>query len=144
MSNQPQFDVADLDEFKRRPDIEAKIGTVIRFTKGRWMRVLAASDRNPRWIARRLRIREDLRQLPPDLDEEQLQHIMAPHYAEALVIDWGGWKSGDGTNLPCTPEVVTFVLRNGTDVYRAVHKVVQSDENFRGAEIEVATREVGN
>lgn len=144
MSNQPQFDVADLDEFMRRPDIESEIGTMVRFTRGRWMRVLAATDRNPRWVSRRKRIQEDLRQLPPDLTEEQLQHVMAPHYAEALIKEWGGWKASNGTELPLTTELATFVLRKGTDIYRAVHQVVQDDKNFRGAEIEVATREVGN
>lgn len=143
MSDNPKFDVADLDEFERKPEIESRIGTVMHFTKGRWMRVLAATDRNPRWIARRKRIQEDLRQLPPDLTEDQLKDVMAPHYAAALIIDWGGWKSGDGTDLPLTPELATFVLRK-IDIYRAVQKTVTDDLNFRGAEIEVVTKEVGN
>lgn len=140
--NDYSFD--DVDELQRQPEIEGTVGTVIDFPGERWIRVLAASDKNPKWKARQKIVGEGSRRLRnAEASDEKYRAFMVPHLAEALCIEWGGWKSG-GTEIPFSTEACKALLMKADDVYRGVLDVVSDDKKFRGARVEVVVAQAGN
>lgn len=133
----------DIDDLQRKPEIEGKEGTLVEFPGGRWIRVLAASDNNPKWVARRKAIAAGTRRLAgAEANDARYRAFIVPFFAEALVIGWGGWKS-KGVELPYTPAACVALLLKADDVYAALSATVYDDKKFRGDKIEVVIAEAG-
>lgn len=133
----------DIDDLQRKRDIEGKTGTPIYFPGERWIQVLAASDANPKWLARRKIIAEGTRRLAnAEANDGRYRAFIVPHIAEALCIGWGGWKV-NGVEIEFSTEACKALLLKADDVYAAVTQVMYDDKKFRGDRIEVLTKEAG-
>lgn len=133
-----------IEELQRKPDIEGKIGSVIDLPGGRWLRVLAASDNNPKWVARRKIVSEATRRMSnADVSDERYRKFMVPHLAEALVIDWGGIKT-DGVEIPFSVEACKAFLMVADDAFTAITEIIYDNKKFRGDRIEVIVENAGN
>jgi hypothetical protein len=142
--NEPQYKFDGIDELKRKPEIEGKTGTVIWLPGGRWIRVLCASDANPKWLAYRKIVNEGtVRLASAEAGDERYRQFVVPYYAKALCIEWGGWTSS-GVEVPFSEEAVTAAMLQADDVFRAVHATVRDDKNFRGQHVEAVVKEAGN
>src|SRR3954447_18438214 len=139
--DQPQYTFDGIDDLKRNREIEGKTGTVIYFPGGRWIRVLCASDANPKWLAYRKIVNEGtVRLANAEAGDERYREFVAPYYAKALCTDWGGWKT-DGIEIPFSEEAVTAAMLQADDVFRTIHAIVRDDKNFRGQHVEAVVRE---
>ncbi len=133
----------DVEEFKRRPEIEAK-GAIFGFPGGRkkrWMRVAAATDNNPFWRAERDRIVKHLNDLqtaeaPAEVEKEYL----AEKFAKLLVRDWGGWEAA-GVEIPFSAEAVFALLMQTDDPYKLLRGVVFDDGKFRNERADLVIAE---
>lgn len=139
--NDPTFSFDDVDGLQRKPDIEGKTGTVVDFPGDRWIRVLAASDNNPRWKPRMKIVSEGTRRLSnAQASNKRYREFIVPHIAEGLGVDWGGWKSA-GVDIPYSAEAFKALLMTADDVYAAVLAVMHDDTKFRGDRIQVVADE---
>lgn len=133
----------DIDEMKRRPDIEAR-GTRVGFPGGkgdRWMQIAAATSANPHWKAQQDRIRAQLKAFDvAKAPDDVVRAYLAEKYATLLVRDWGGWTS-KGVPLPFSAEACTALLIQADDAYKIVNGLVWSDENFRAEEVKAVLEE---
>lgn len=123
----------DVDEFKRRPELEAK-GVLFGFPGGkkkRWMRIAAATENNPFWRAELDRIRKHLNELsaaeaPISVEKEYL----AEKIAKLLIRDWGGWEA-DGVEIPFSTEAAFALLMSTDDIYQRIRGIMFNDANYR-------------
>lgn len=142
--DEPKYHFDDIDGLKRKPEIEGKTGTVIDLPGDRWIRVLAASDANPKWTAYRKAIAEGTRRLAgAEASDERYRRFIVPYYAEALCIDWGGFTN-QGAEIPFSVSACKALLMMADDVYAAVAATVYDTKNFRGARIQALVDEAGN
>lgn len=133
-----EFD--DIEDFQRNREIEAE-GTIIGFSGGRWIKVAAASDANPKWRARGEKILAEMNRLRnAKASPERIRAFLAKHYAECLGRDWGGWKS-KGVEIPYSDEAFTALMIKGDDVYATIDQIVFETKNFRGQRIEAIVDE---
>lgn len=138
MSEAIQFD--DIDSMKRNPEVEGKTGTVVDFPDNpdgtpRGMRLLAASDLNPRWKARAASITKELARLRnAEASNKRVRDYLAREFAECCVIEWWGWRS-KGIEIPLSVEAATALLRQADDTYATVDAIVWDNKNFRGERI---------
>jgi hypothetical protein len=142
--DQPTYDFDNADELTRNREIEGKTGTVILFSRGRWIRVLCASDANPAWVDVRKEVNEGtVRLANAEAGDEPYRRFIVPYYAKALCTEWGGFKS-KGVDVPFSKEAVTAAMLAMDDVFRGVHQTVRDDKNFRGQNVEAVVRDAGN
>lgn len=136
-----QFD--DIEDMKRRPDIEAR-GTRVGFPGGkgdRWMRIAAATNANPYWKAQQDRIHAQVKAFNiAKAPDEEVRAYLAEKYATLLVRDWGGWTS-QGVELPFSAEACTALLIQADDAYKIVDGLVWKDENFRAEQVKAVLDE---
>lgn len=133
----------DIDELQRNREIEGKTGTPIYFPGERFIQVLAATDANPKWMARRKIIADGTRRLAnAEAGDNRYRAFIVPHIAECLCIGWGGWKVG-GVEIEFSTEACKALLMKADDVYAAVVQVMNNDKMFRGARIEAVTKQAG-
>lgn len=127
----------DTEELDRNPEIEGKTGTVLDFPGDRWIRILAATDYNPKWKARKKIIDEAVARLNNSgAGDERYRKFWAPHIAECLGVDWGGWKA-NGAEIPYSAEAFKALLLSKYDVYRVCMLTMRDDSKYRGDRIEV-------
>lgn len=139
--NDYSFD--DLSDLQRNREIEGKTGTPVYFPGDRWIQVLAASDANPKWMARRKIVEEGTRRLAnAEANNRRYREFIVPHLAEALCIGWGGWKV-NGVEIEFSAEACKALLLKADDVYAAILQIVYDDKKFRGDRIEVLAAEAG-
>jgi len=137
------YDFDDVGDLQRNLEIEGKTGTPVFFPGDRWIQVLAASDANPKWLARRKIVEEGTRRLAnAEANNRRYRAFIVPHLAEALCIGWGGWKVS-GVEIEFSTEACKALLLKADDVYTAILQIVYDDKKFRGDRIEVLTREAG-
>lgn len=147
MANDFEFD--DIERLQRRPDIEGKEGTVVDFPDApdgtrRWMRVLAATDKNPKWKAQSEILGRELTRLRnAEASLQRIRDFLAQKFAECCVIEWGGWKS-KGVEIPLSVKACAALLRAADDVYDIVDGVVWESKNFRGERLKAVVDEAGN
>jgi hypothetical protein len=133
----------EIDDLQRNREIEGKTGTVIYFPGDRWIRMLAATDANPKWMARRKIIAEGTRRLAnAEANDARYRAFIVPHIAEALCIGWGGWRV-KGAEIDFSPEACKALLLKADDVYATVSQVMYDDKKFRGDRIEAVIKEAG-
>lgn len=128
-----KFKFDDIDDLKRKPEIEAK-GAVFGFPGGngkRWMRVRAATSNNPFWRAQSDRILKQLREFElANAPDAMVKEFLAEKFAALLVVDWGNWEI-DGVEIPFSAEACFALLMQTDDVYKLINGAVFRDENFR-------------
>jgi hypothetical protein len=133
----------EIDDLQRNREIEGKTGTVIYFPGDRWIRMLAATDANPKWMARRKIIAEGTRRLAnAEANDARYRAFIAPHIAEALCIGWGGWRV-NGAEIDFSTEACKALLLKADDVYATISQVMYDDKKFRGDRIEAVIKEAG-
>lgn len=137
-----------LDHLKRRPDIEGEAGTELGIDGGITLIVLAASDNNPKWRAKRTEGLNELKRLEnAHAPADRVRSRAAQLYAESIVIGWyyvdtdgkrfDGPLDANGNAIPFTREACKAFLEEFHDAFTAVERVVYDTKNFRGARVEV-------
>lgn len=135
------YEFDDIEDAIRRPEIEGKTGTVVQFPRNRWMRLLAATDANPKWAAQSEEINIELRKLEnAKAPAQHVRHYLAGKFAECCVAEWGGWKS-KGIDIPLSVEACSALLRSAFDYYNIVYTTVWDTKNFRGQRIQAVIDE---
>lgn len=138
----------DVEEMKRDLEVEGKTGTVVDFPDApdgteRWMRLLAATDANPRWKADQVKILAGWRRLVnAKAPAAKIRKYFAPIYARCLVIEWGGWRI-QGAEIPLSVEACTALLLQADDAYDIIDDMVWKTQNFRGQRIEASVKKLG-
>ena len=136
-----EFEVDDIEELQRKPEIEGKIGTPLYFSGERSLQVLAATEHNPKWMARRKIIMEGWRRLVNQgAKPARVREFLSPHLAEALIIGCSGWKS-KGVEIPYSPEFGRYLMLNADDAYASVFQIMDDTTRFRGEQLEVVVDE---
>ncbi len=134
-----QFDGIEL--LQRNREIEGTIGTEIGIPGGITLRVLAASDANPRWRQRGPEIRAELNRMTNAMASPAKQRAyLSRIYAECIVIGWQGVKNR-GVEIPYSADACAAWLRKADDAFRAIERVIYEDTNFRGQRIEAVVAE---
>jgi hypothetical protein len=143
MSKQ-EYNFDNIEMMERKPEIEGTVGTVVDFPGERWMRLLAASDANPKWKAQSDQISIELRRLNNAMASNQrVRDYLSRKFAECCITEWGGWKI-DGVEIPLSVEASTALLRRAQDAYDIVYGVVWETKNFRGQRLEAVVEETKN
>jgi len=138
------FELDDMDDLERKPEVEGKTGTIVDLPRDRWIRMLAASEHNPKWKAVADEFNSGLRRLvAAEASRERLRLFCIPFYANALILEWGGIKS-KAVEVPYGPEIGIFILRKYADVYEAIDEVIWKHKNFRGQRIQIIEDELKN
>lgn len=150
MSTSPGFKFAGLNQFKRNPDIEGKTGSIFEIAGDRWIKMLAATDNNPKWVARRKIINEGIRRLAnADASDRRYREFIVPHWVDCCFLDWGGgWMVEDGSGgeveIPYSPEAAKAVLLDFDDIYEQVVAIIGDHKKFRDERVRVVVDKLGN
>lgn len=138
-----EYSFDGIDELKRNREIEGKTGIRLEFPGGRWIQVLAATDANPKWVARRDIITRETRRLAnAKADDARYREFIVPHLVAGLCIDWGGWKNS-GVEIPFSAPACKALLMEADDAYAAIMGVMNDDKNYRANRVEVLVAEAG-
>ena len=136
--NETKYTFDNIEALQRNREIEGEAGTEIGLPGGITLTVLAASDANPRWEARREKTQIELRRLNnANASAQRKTAFLARVYAECLMKDWRGVKSG-GVEIPFSVEACTAFLQQCDDAFLAIDAVVYDTKMFRGERIAVA------
>ncbi len=149
------YEFANVEHLKRDLAIEGETGTELGLEGGITLIVLAASDANPRWKARREQIRAELNRLSnAKADGKRSRDYLAGIYAETIVKGWhyidadgrrhAGPLDKAGNAIPFSRDACKAFLQVADDAYSAVDAIIYDTKNFRGARIEAAVERVGN
>ena len=141
------YEFANVEHLKRDLAIEGETGTELGLEGGITLIVLAATDANPRWKARREQIRAELNRLANAKAEgKRSRDYLAGIYAETIVKGWhyvdadGNRHAGPldkvGNAIPFSRDACASFLRQADDAYTAVDTIIYETRNFRGARIE--------
>ena len=133
----------NIDTLKRDRSIEGEIGTEIGLPGGITLRVLAASDANPRWRNRSDEITAELNRLRnARAPNERTRKYLSTIFSQTIVISWSGVKS-HGVEIPFSAEACAAFLLQADDAYAATEAVIWDTKNFRGARVEATVAAVG-
>lgn len=139
----PEFKFDDIEALQRNRDIE-RDGVEVGLPGDRVLIVRAASDANPLWKAQSEQIGNELRRLNnARAQNDKVRAYLARKYAELLISDWRGIRSG-GVDLPYSVEAGTAFLLAADDAYAAVDAIVFDTKNFRGKRVEAIVGEIKN
>lgn len=134
----------NIEPMKRDRDIEGEKGTELGLPGGITLKVLAATDANPRWRNRGDEITAELNRLRnARAPNERVRKYLSTIYSQTLVIGWAGVK-GNGVEIPFSAEACAAFLLAADDAYTAVDNVVYDTKNFRGARIEAIVEAAKN
>lgn len=140
--NEAKYEFDDIEVLQRNRDIE-RDGTELGLPGDRVLIVAAATDANPRWRAQSEKILAELNRLRnARAPNDKVRAFLARKYAETLVLDWRGMRSG-GTEIPYSVEAGTAFLLAADDAYAAVDAVVYDTKNYRGQRIAAIVERVG-
>lgn len=153
----PDFEFSPaFDGLKRNPKIEGETGTPLGIgDTGLTLTVLAASDYNPRWKAKRATAGAELNRLRnANAEAERIRARAAELYADTIVIGWyyidpegkrhDGPLDKDGHVIPFTREACRAFLEAFDDAFEAVEATIYKTQHFRGARVEVVADNVKN
>lgn len=149
------YEFANVDHLKRDLAIEGETGTELGLEGGITLTVLAASDANPRWKARREQVRNELNRLSnARADAKRSREYLAGVYADTLVKGWHytdadgkrheGPLDRSGNAIPFSREACRAFLIQVDDAFSALEAIVYETKFFRGARIEAIVEQVGN
>jgi hypothetical protein len=139
----PEFKFDDIEVMQRNRDVE-RDGVEVGLPGDRVLIVRAASDANPLWKAQSEQIGNELRRLNnARAPNDKVRAYLARKFAELLIKDWQGVKSG-GVEIPYSIEAGTAFLLAADDAYAAVDEIVWATKNFRGKRIEAIVGEAKN
>jgi hypothetical protein len=136
------------DDLKTNADIEGKTGAPLAIGRsGISLIVLAATDENPRWVAKSKDARRELRRLENlNAPKERRRARAIQLYVDAIIIDWfyvdsegvkhPGPPDASGNFVPFSREAITAFLTGYSDAFRAVENTIYEESNFRGAKLE--------
>ncbi len=68
-----------------------------------------------------------------DMDNAEMERLMAEAFGEAVILDWDGITDEDGTPRPCTPRVVAEFLQDPRfhDIAETIRREADRAANFR-------------
>lgn len=134
------FKFGKIDSLKRDREIEGETGTELGISGSEiTLIVLAATDANTKWKARRESMRVELNRLNnAKASEPRVRDFLAGVYAETLIKDWRGVvDDADPPNaIPFSREAAKALLIEADDIFAAVDAIVYDTKNFRGSRIE--------
>lgn len=148
----------NIDHLKRDRQLEGEIGIDLKVDSNTFLRVLCASDANPRWTDKFDKALAEIRRLtnngaPP----EERSRRYARLFADAIVIGWHGGLDAEGNEKPCpvvddaTGELVPFSTPNcydylcqADDVNESILEFVVEKKNFRRAKAADAAETIKN
>lgn len=144
----PEFDFSPtLDHLKRNLTIEGETGTELGLEGGVTLIVLAATDANTRWKAKRGAAGNELSRLKnAHAETARIKARTAELYADAIVIGWyyvddGGTRHAGpldkgGNAIPFSREACIAFLDRFDDAFAAVEATIYDTQKFRGARVE--------
>ena len=141
-----EFKFGNIDHLKRRKDIEGETGTLLGIEgTDIKLRVLAATDYNPRWRHVRAKVIAEINRLRNAREDEVVvRAYLARVYSEAIVIDWSGVTDADGNDIPFTKEACRQFLTEADDVMTTLENIVYESKHFRGQMITAVVESVKN
>ena len=139
------YEFGNVDHLKRDLAIEGETGTELGLEGGITLIVLAATDANTRWKARREQVRAELNRLTnAKADAKRSRDYLAGVYADTIVKDWRGVMDKAGNAIPFSRDACKALLVQVDDAFTAVDAIIYDTKNFRGARIEAIVEQVGN
>lgn len=151
-----EFDFSPtLNHLKRDLKIEGETGTELGLEGGVTLIVLAATDANPAWKAKRGPAGAELNRLRnAHADQKALRARTIALYVDAIVIGWyyvdaaekrhAGPLDREGNAIPFTKEACRAFLETFDDAFAAVEAVIYDTQKFRGARVEAVVESSGN
>ena len=140
-----QFRFGNIEDLKRNRDIEGEAGTEVALRGGIKLRLLCASDANPRWKQYGEAFRAELRRLSrAGASDDRVKKYLAEQLTRIFVKDWEGVVDTDGHPIPFTKEASEAFLIEADDAIPAIQEIVYDTQNFRGQRIEAIVEAAKN
>lgn len=133
-----EIDLGGLEAYQSDRDLESKDGIWAEFPGGREILVLRAGGSNHKFgrVFQKL-TRPYQRQLRRgNLDPEISNQIMRDAYLEAVIIDWRGWTTEDGDEIPYSKGAMFAVLAKAPAILEALIDVASDAANFSEEDLE--------
>ena len=145
MANAKKFRFKGVDQQKRNRELEGVIGAELGLAGGITLRVLAATDANPRWKQFGQTYRDEVgRLIRAKASDERVKAFQAEHFARLFVIGWDVLNEDDDRPIPLTHEACVDFLLESDDAIPAIQATVFENQNFRGARIEAIVNSAKN
>lgn len=139
------FQFGNVEHLKRNLEIEGEKGTELGLEGGITLTVLAATDANPMWRARRDTVRAELNRLTnAKADPTRTRTFLARIYSETIVKGWSGVVDSQGNAIPFTRDACEAFLYQVDDAFNALEGIIFDTKNFRGQRIEAIVENLKN
>lgn len=139
------FKFGNIEGLKRNLKIEGDIGTPLGLPGGITLRILAATDANPRWKAGGDKYRREIRALVrANASDDRQKQFFAEHLTKLIVKDWEGVTDDEGNVVPFTREACEAFLLEADDAVEAILGTMSDTKNFRGERIEAVIERIKN